>query len=86
MTKPVPRIKDDPALLAKLEESGAVVSRADRKGVVYFARDRFVSAERVEVTKVVLRDNSEIHFVSESPEEIRKQLGERTNACPIHAG
>ena len=75
MTKPVPRIKDDSALLAKLEESGALVIRADGRGFGYFARDRYVSAERIEVTKVVLRDNSDLQLVSESPDEVEKQLG-----------
>jgi hypothetical protein len=74
MTKPVKRLTDDKDLMEKLSESGAVVSRADGRGVSYFPKDRFVSAERVTVTKLILRDNAEIQLVNELPEEIETQL------------
>ncbi|HXA76008.1 MAG TPA: hypothetical protein VNV41_02645 [Candidatus Acidoferrales bacterium] len=86
MTKPVPRIKDDPELLAALEESGAVVHLADgRGGTVYFSKDRFVAIEEVTVRKVMLRDGIS-WLVTDTAENIRAQLGERTDACPIHTG
>lgn len=72
------KLKDDPALMDRLSESGAVVTHADHNGTLYFARTRFVSAEPVVVTRLVLRDGwrsrEEVHLVVESPEQIKSQL------------